>query len=142
MSLIPGERLDDVIKTVEETIDVAVDQDGWLRDNPPIITWLSGVSAAETDETSALYQSAAGTLRCLGATPIVNPLHTSSDIRNPIVQKDMPTVGFGPLCGGLTMAGNANEWVDVADFHRSIVATSLMIADWCGVTKDEERRPR
>ena len=118
-------------------MDAVARRDEWLRDNPPTIDWLSGVSAAETEETSALYELAAGTLRHLGATPIVNPLHTSSDIRNPIVQKNMPTVGFGPLCGGLTMAGNADEWVDVADFHRSVVATALMIAEWCGVTNDK-----
>lgn len=137
MSLIPGERLDEVMKTVEVAVDVVARRDDWLRDNPPTIEWLSGVSAAETEETNALYQLAAGALRRLSATPIVNPLHTSSDIRNPIVQKEMPTVGFGPLCGGLTMAGNVDEWVDVADLQRAILATALMIAEWCGVTKDE-----
>ena len=134
MSLIPGEKLDEVMKTVELAVDAAARRDRWLCDNPPGIDWLSGVSAAETDETSALYRCVAGTLRRLGAAPRVNPLHTSSDIRNPIVQKAMPTVGFGPLCGGLTMAGRADEWVDVADFHRSILATALMIAEWCGQT--------
>ena len=135
MSLIPGEKLDHVMNAVETAIDAVAHRDDWLRDNPPSIEWLSGVSAAETAEASALYQLASGTLRRLSANPIVNPLHTSSDIRNPIVQKNMPTVGFGPLCGGLTMAGNANEWIDVADLHRSIVATAAMIAEWCGVAK-------
>jgi acetylornithine deacetylase/succinyl-diaminopimelate desuccinylase-like protein len=135
MSLIPGEKLDDVMTTIEVAVDAVARRDDWLRGNPPTIEWLSGVSAAETAETSALYQLAAGTLRRLSANPIVNPLHTSSDIRNPIVQKEMPTVGFGPLCGGLTMAGNANEWIDVADLHHSIVATATMIAEWCDVAK-------
>jgi acetylornithine deacetylase/succinyl-diaminopimelate desuccinylase-like protein len=35
------------------------------------------------------------------------------------------------------MAGNANEWVDIADLHRSIVATAAMIASWCGVAKGQ-----
>ena len=134
MSLVPGERLDDVMATVEKAIDAAARDDDWLSTNPPTIDWLSGVSAAETEETSALYRTVAGALRQLGATPRVNPLHTSSDIRNPIVQKGMPTVGFGPLCGGLTMAGKADEWVDVADYHRAVRATALIIADWCGVS--------
>ncbi len=136
MSLVPGENLDDVMNAVETAIDTVARSDDWLRANPPVIAWLSGVSAAETNENSALYQLVADRLRQLGATPTVNPLHTSSDIRNPIVQKGMPTVGFGPLCGGLTMAGNANEWVDIADLHRSIYATALIIADWCGVSPD------
>ena len=68
------------------------------------------------------------------ATPRVNPRPKSSVIQNPVVQKGMPTVDFGPLCGGLIMAGKADEWVDVADHHRAVCATGLLIADWCGVS--------
>ena len=68
------------------------------------------------------------------ATPRVNPRPKSSVIQNPVVQKGMPTVDFGPLCGGLIMAGKADEWVDVADHHRAVRATGLLIADWCGVS--------
>ena len=134
LTVIPGERLEDVMAAVEEVVSVAAHRDDWLRDNPPIIEWLAGVSAAETEQASDLYQTVAGVLRHLGATPKVNPLHTSSDIRNPIVQKGMPTVGLGPLCGGLTMAGKTDEWVDIADFHRAVLATALVIAGWCGVS--------
>lgn len=134
MTLIPGERLDQVMATVEDAIQAASHRDDWLRDNPPAIEWLSGVSAAETGEASDLYQLVASTLGVCGASPRINPLHTSSDIRNPMVQKKMPTVGFGPLCGGLTMSGEVDEWVDVSDYHRAILATALVIAHWCGVT--------
>ena len=133
MTLIPGERLDDVMATVEATVAKVAQKDGWLRENPPVIEWLAGVSAAETEKESDLYQFVSGALERLGASPKVNPLHTSSDIRNPMVQMAMPTVGFGPLCGGLAMSGEADEWVDVADYHRAIMAAALVIADWCGV---------
>ena len=133
MTLVPGECLEDVMAAVDQAVCAAARRDDWLRDHPPAIDWLSGVSAAETDETSDLYQLVAGILRETGASPKVNPLHTSSDIRNPIVQGGMPTVGFGPLCGGLTMAGGHDEWVDVADYHRAIAATALIIVGWCGV---------
>jgi acetylornithine deacetylase len=134
MTLIPGERLDDVMATVEEAVAKVARRDGWLRDNPPQIEWLAGVSAAETEKTSDLYGLVAGAPGHVGASPKVNPLHTSSDIRNPMVQKAMPTVGFGPLCGGLAMSGEVDEWVDVADYHRAILAAALVVADWCGVT--------
>ncbi|MGI9500555.1 MAG: M20/M25/M40 family metallo-hydrolase, partial [Geminicoccaceae bacterium] len=137
MTLIPGERLDDVMAAVEEALQAAASVDDWLSKKPPTIEWLSGISAAETDETSELYQLVASVLRRFGASPEVNPLHTSSDIRNPVVQGNMPTVGFGPRCGGLTMAGEINEWVDVADYQRAIVATALMIAEWCDVIELE-----
>jgi acetylornithine deacetylase len=51
-------------------------------------------------------------------------MHTSSDIRNPIVQKSIPTVGLGGLCGDLTQNGRHDEWVDVADYLRTIAATT------------------
>lgn len=132
LTLIPGEGLEDVMRSVEAAIAGACADDDWLADHPPRIDWLSGVSAAETEAESDLYRTVAGVLANAGATPAVNPLHTSSDIRNPIVQKGIPTVGFGPLCGGLTMSGLADEWVDVADFHRTIAATAEIIAAWCG----------
>ena len=30
------------------------------------------------------------------------------------------------------MAGGADEWVDVADYQRAIVATAQIVAAWCG----------
>lgn len=134
ISLIPGEKLSDVMQAAEAAIAAACAEDVWLTAHPPRIEWLSGVSAAETEADTALYQTVAGILTELGASPAVNPLHTSSDIRNPIVQKGIPTVGFGPLCGGLTMSGFADEWIDVADFHRATVATASIVAAWCGAT--------
>lgn len=135
MTLVPGEKLDVVMASVEAAVQEVARRDDWLLDNPPVIAWLSGVSAAETEETSDLYQLVAKTLGRVGASPEINPLHTSSDIRNPVVQKAMPTVGFGPLCGGLAMSGQVDEWVDIADYHRAIRATALVIANWCGVTR-------
>ena len=59
-------------------------------------------------------------------------MHTSSDIRNPAVQKGMPTIGLGGLCGDLSQNGRHDEWIDVADYLRTIDATTAIILDWCG----------
>jgi len=135
MTLVPGERLDEVMAEVERAVAGAAEEDAWLSAHPPRIAWLAGVSAAETEDGDPLCRTAAAALARCGAAPKVNPLHTSSDIRNPIVQKAIPTVGFGPLCGGLTMSGHADEWVDIADQRRAIVATAALVADWCGVMR-------
>ena len=47
------------------------------------------------------------------------------------MQKGIPTVGFGPLCGGLTMSGHADKWVDIDSFVRAIAAAAEMIMAWC-----------
>ncbi len=132
MTLVPGENLSNVMAAVESAVRAASEQDTWLNEYPPHIAWLSGVTAAETPQDSPLYEVVAKALIELGANPQVNPLHTSSDIRNPVVQKGIPTVGFGPLCGGLTMSGEADEWVDIDSFIRAIAATAEVIMAWCG----------
>ena len=133
MTLVPGETLDSVMAEVERALGAAVAEDAWLSEHPPDISWLAGVSAAETTDESPIYRTVADVLTTCGGEPRVNPLHTSSDIRNPIVQKGIPTVGFGPRCGGLAMSGLTDEWVDVADYHRAVAATAQIIASWCGI---------
>lgn len=125
MTLVPGERLADIMREVEGVVQRAAGPGA-----APAIEWVSGVSAAETPSDAPLYRVAEAVLESVGAAPKVNPLHTSSDIRNPIVQAGIPTVGFGPLCGDLTMAGGANEWVDARDFSRAILASATLAAAW------------
>jgi acetylornithine deacetylase len=132
LTLVPGEKLETVMAEIEATIADAAVRNPWLEDHTPKIEWLAGVSSAETPDDHPLYRLVAGELSAVGAAPRVNPLHTSSDIRNPIIQKGIPTVGYGPLCGDLTMAGGREEWVDVADLHRAVAATAIIIASACG----------
>lgn len=129
----PGETLEEVMAEVEETLAAACAADDWLRDTPASIEWLSGVSAAECPPTHPLYLSAARAVAAqTGSQPHVNALHTGSDIRNPIVQKAIPTIGLGGLSGDLTQNGRTDEWVDVDDYLRTIAATTAIILDWCG----------
>lgn len=132
MTLIPGEKLANLQEEIQHTIQLGCRNDPWLKAHPPEITWLSGITAAETPVNGPLYQLTEQALQKAGASPSLNPLHTSSDIRNPIIQKSIPTVGYGPLCGNLTQAGHTDEWIDIADFHRSIEATADIIHAWCG----------
>ncbi|MGI9522436.1 MAG: M20/M25/M40 family metallo-hydrolase [Hyphomicrobiaceae bacterium] len=135
LSLVPGEGLENVKSEVADWVTAACASDPWLSIHPPTINWVAGVSAAETPEDAPIYEVVANTLTSVGARPCVNPLHVSSDIRNPIVQKGISTVGFGPLCGNLTVSGGVNEWVDIADFTRSVQVTKAVIASWCGSSR-------
>ena len=135
VSLVPGEQLEAVMVEIEAAVARAASTDPWLADHPPLIDWLAGVSAAETADADPFYRTVAQAIEAAGTTPVVNPLHTSSDIRNPIVQAGIPTLGIGPLCGGLTMAGGTDEWVDIADYGRSVLVVAWIIADWCGTAR-------
>ena len=133
VSFPPTERLEDVQLEIQEAIDGAVAADDWMTHHPPEIVWLSGVSAAETPETHPFYRCAQAAISATtGIEPHVNPLHTSSDIRNPILQRGIPTVGLGSLSGNLTQSGFVDEWVDVEDYLNMVKVVSTIIIDWSG----------
>ena len=118
---------------MEAAIAAACAADPHLTEHPATIEWLSGVTGAECPPDHPLYLTAARAVSAqTGSQPHVNPMHTSSDIRNPIVQKAIPTVGLGGLCGDLTQNGRHDEWIDVDDYLRTIAATTAIILDWCG----------
>ena len=135
VSFPPTERMEDVQAQVEATIAEAARADDWLREHPPSLEWLSGVTGIEIAPDHPLYRTVSDAVTAVtGSTPSINPMHTSSDIRNPIVQKGIPTVGLGPFAGGLTQGGFTDEWVDVDDYIRMIKVTAAVIVNWTSAT--------
>lgn len=136
LSFPPGERLADVQAEVEAAIAEAASSDEFLRDNPPQLVVLSGVTGAEVKLDHPLWHATSEAVRMgTGEVPEINPLHTSSDIRNPMVQSGIPCVGLGPLCGDLTQNGGRDEWVDEADYRRGVAVIAALVALWCGVAE-------
>lgn len=134
LSFPPPERLSSVTAEIEAAIAGAVAADPWLVANPPQLEWVSGTTGAEIAPTHPLYAVAAEAVeRVTGRPPVVNPMHTGSDIRNPIVQKGIATIGLGPLCGDLTQNGGTDEWVDAEDYLRAVAVAAAIIVGWCGV---------
>jgi acetylornithine deacetylase len=130
----PGEKLAAVQAEVEAAVAEAAAADHFLKDNPPQLLFLSGVTGAEVKLDHPLWTATSEAVRLgTGRAPEINPLHTSSDIRNPMVQSGIPCVGLGPLCGDLTQNGGRDEWVDAEDYARGVGVIALLIALWCGV---------
>lgn len=133
VSFPPGIPIGEVQQEVTRAIGDAAAADPWLAENPPAIRWVSGVTGAEVSDTHPLYRAVAAAIGDVcGVAPHVNALHTSSDIRHPMVQKGIPTVGLGPLCGNLTQTGRHDEWVDAEDYLRAVKVTAASIIRWCG----------
>lgn len=134
VSFPPGETMEAVQAQVRAAVAAAVAADPWLAEHPPELHWVAGVSASEVAESHPFYQTVAGAVETVcGYAPQINAMHTSSDIRNPMVQKAIPTLGLGPLCGSLTHSGGTNEWVDRDDYIRSVKVAAAVIIAWCGV---------
>ena len=128
----PPETLSQVQAQVEAAVQAAASADPWLVSHRPKVSWRSGTTGAELPVSHPLYQAAAAAIQAVtGHPPAVNALHTGSDIRHPMVQSGIPTIGLGPLGGDLTQNGRVDEWVDVEDYLRAVEVTAGLIADWC-----------
>ncbi|MBV9076854.1 MAG: M20/M25/M40 family metallo-hydrolase [Methylobacteriaceae bacterium] len=132
LSFPPGEALEAVQAEVEQALRQACRHDDWLAAHPPELIWDTGVSGAETSLDHPFYQIASNALGRVGVQPRLNPMHTGSDIRNPIIQCGIPTIGLGPLCGDLAQNGRRDEWVDVADLGNAVAVTGAVMAAWSG----------
>jgi acetylornithine deacetylase len=131
ISFPPTEAMEAVQAQVEAAIAEAAQADDWLCAHPPRVEWVSGVTGMEIAEDHLLYRTVSEAVTAVsGIVPRVNPMHTSSDIRNPVVQKGIPTVGLGPLGGSLTQVGATDEWVDVEDYIAMIKVTASIIVNW------------
>jgi len=138
----PDEYLPAVQKEVESSLEKAAAGDPWLRENPPRIDWLFGTQGVEVREDHPLFQTVSRSIqRVTGEAPFVNPLHSASDIRNPILFSNIPCVGIGPLAGTLEHAGFADAWVDAGDYLRAIEVTARVIREWCRTGTVPPRSP-
>lgn len=133
ISFPPGETLEQILKEVEGAVMAAAKADEWMASNSPEITWITGVTGAEISADHPLYQTASAAVAAVtGEPPHVNPMHTCSDIRNPMVEAGIPCVGLGCLGGDLSQNGKHDEWVDLEDFLRMVDVTANVVTDWCG----------
>ncbi|MEM1400174.1 MAG: M20/M25/M40 family metallo-hydrolase [Pseudomonadota bacterium] len=133
ISFPPGESIQQVKAEISTCLGQAANADPWLKDHPPEILWVTGVTGGEVSSQHPLYRTAAAAVsKVTGDTPHVNPMHTSSDIRNPIVEAGIPCVGLGCLGGDLSQNDRHDEWIDVEDFHRMVDVTAAIVMDWCG----------
>jgi len=129
----PSETIASVRAEIEAAIYACVSADPWMKETPPEVIWLSGVTGTEVTDDHPIYQTVAGAITDVtGIKPAVNAMHTTSDIRVPLVQKGIPTVGIGSLGGNLSQTGLTDEWVDLEDFMNLVKTTAAIIVDWCG----------
>jgi acetylornithine deacetylase len=130
----PTEDIEDVVKQVEAHLEVAVEADDWLRENPPELEWVQGTQGVEVAMDHPIVEATVNAIReVTGETPFSNPLYSKSDVRTPVLISGIPNVGFGPLAGDLATTGGVDEWVNLDDYIRSIKVCTKVILDWCGL---------
>ncbi|MEZ5864049.1 MAG: peptidase dimerization domain-containing protein [Geminicoccaceae bacterium] len=138
VSLVPDEKLDAVMGEIEAAVARAASADPWLAGHPPRIDWLAGVSAAETADTDPFFRTVAGAIEPPARRLRRQPAAHLERHQNPIVQAGILTSASAPL-RRLNMAGGVDEWVDLADYRRSVAVVAAIIADWCGTLLADHR---
>ena len=132
VSFPPNETIEDTINEITDAVRKVSKADRWLSQNPPKLTWLSGVTGGEVDMSSPFYKAVSESVRKVTLRePYVNPMHTSSDIKNPIVEADIPCLGLGCLGGNLAQNNHVDEWIDIDDFSNMVAVTKKIIERWC-----------
>ncbi len=126
------ETVADIMEEVKEYVHQQCLDDSWLSLHPPTFTF--GTIKADPAYVSRSSELIKSTEKNIGAVKqftkeFIYQYHANSDIRMPIRYGHTPTVGIGPLCGGLN--GDGEEWISEADYLAGIRIAVGMIIDWC-----------
>jgi acetylornithine deacetylase len=132
----PTEDMNEVKKDIEKIIKEETEKDLWLRENPPDVEWIFGTQGVEIPPDHSIYKvTSKAIFEVTGKKPSVNPLHSASDIRNPKLFSDIPTIGFGSLAGNLVQSGGHDEWIDINSYLDAIKVCAKIIYNWCTKNK-------
>ncbi|MCO5176260.1 MAG: ArgE/DapE family deacylase [Thermomicrobiales bacterium] len=130
LSYYPGRTVAEIRAEVEGAIQAVVDNDPWLRDNPPVITYdgfrTSG-STVSTDEPSVIslgewHKTVTGEEMAMRSGTGVNDMRYFNF-------KGMPAGCYGASGEG---AHAADEWLDLASLNRAAKVLGAFVLEWCG----------
>ncbi len=65
-----------------------------------------------------------------GINKFIYQAHGASDIRLPMVLKNIPTIGIGSLCYLPTDENKHEEWIDLKDYLNSIKVLAKVVEKW------------
>ena len=132
----PGDDCASTKAEIERCIERAAETDSWLREHPPVITWMLEWEPYVLNEDHAvlpLLERAHE--RAVSGTPLEGPAtrHGFAGVCDATwyEQKGIPSVVYGP--GDLRLAHAANESVSVEETIAACKTFALLAMDWCGV---------
>ena len=127
---VPGEKGNDIIKEVEDTISNVAQRDDWLRQYPPTIEWYGwDTEPWLQDENDKFIQSfIASSAALLGNKPEIVGFPGGLDTRfSPYF--GIPSFVFGPT--GASYHG-PDEYAEIDSILNVTRVIAKFILDWCG----------
>lgn len=131
ISLIPGEKVEEMKKTLEGIINKIADEDDWLRKNRPKVEWPFQVVGYETKSDEPLVKVAAEAIETVTRKKpdyIGIPIHGDGRF---YYKFGIPQISIGPAAGNMM---GPDEFVVVEDLMSFSKIVAKIIIDWCGLS--------
>ncbi|MCH6264481.1 MULTISPECIES: ArgE/DapE family deacylase [Neobacillus] len=126
----PNETVEEVKAQIENAIKAVAENDEWLSQNPPEISYEWHTSPAEISPDHPFVQMVKKNIDdVVGRTTEIYGMPTFSDIRFPLLYMNMPAIIYGPKGGNLH---GADEWVNIQDWLDCVETNVLNILEWSG----------
>ncbi|MCC6705481.1 MAG: peptidase [Thermomicrobiales bacterium] len=131
--LVPGEDLDTFKAQFLDRVEAIAAADDWLREHPPIVTFLTGqFAAADVPVDAPILTTLASAHKALtGAPPAMTAVTYGADMRHFVQAGGVPCVMYGP--GDVRVAHYSNEFVPISEVVTVAETLALALCAWCGV---------
>jgi len=129
ISFVPGEKLENIQRTVESTIREVAGHDPWLREHLPIIEWFGWrADPWYQDPSDPLVGTVVSSVASIVGEKL-EPVGIAAGLDTRFSQYfGFPAVSFGP--GGENIHG-IDEYVDLDTFETATKAIALATLEWC-----------
>ncbi len=127
-----GEDELDARRDLEAKIESIVENDEWLRENPPVIEWVGySFASSMVPDHHPIVTCLDGAVRDVtGADSVHEGMTYASDARILISVADTPTTVFGP--GDIRVAHGVDEYVPVQDMEITVKTLALTVMRFLG----------
>lgn len=127
----PAEPYAQARRALESCVAEAAAGDAWLRDHPPVVTWLAlNKEGAETSNDHPFVQTMLGAAEATGRRGTLAGFPAGCDLPYLVRQGGMPAVVFGP--GDCTVAHSTDEYVSVVEVVAATKVLFVAALRWCG----------
>lgn len=119
-----GEDTQSARSELESAVQVAAQQDSWLRQHPPAVEWWGArfLPAAIPEDHPLVMTLSESYRTCLQAEPTIRGMPYGSDMHLLVREGQIPTVLFGP--GDVRQAHAPDEFITIQELHD---ATRILI---------------
>jgi acetylornithine deacetylase len=133
MGCLPGEKMNEVAKELEDAVADVAKEDAWMKDNKPIIEWSSfRIEPSSIPVRHPIVNTFATSSRqIMKKRAFISGFPAGCDMRLLVKYANTPTIIFGP--GSLTQAHTVDEYLPLNELISSTEIIALSLLRWCEI---------